>query len=58
MEKINCRTALENQGNEHQSGIYGQKRRTEDDPAHFGHFCLGGIGERDKRVVFFPKLRV
>ncbi len=30
----------------------GKERRTEDDPAHFGHFCLEGLERRQAGSIF------
>ena len=30
----------------------GQERRKEDDPAHFGHFCLEGLERRRSGSIF------
>ena len=30
----------------------GEERRKEDDPAHFGHFCLEGLERRQAGSIF------
>ena len=52
MEKTIVEQLLKIKETNNKQEYTGKERRKEDDPAHFGHFCLEGLERRQAGSIF------